>query len=175
MKSRKNDVVENLDSNKSRTCLGTTTTTKTREEEETKKKTTTIKQQEEKTTTKKREWKNDFNDNGSNKRPKEEEEDTPTIDDLEEFEVNASDLVTKTEAKTVYCLPEGTLAVCDYVEKENPRHKGWTPMKMYRRSEIRKWARERFEGLEGLIAERTKRSDRRLAKDMEQAREIFEN
>ena len=33
-------------------------------------------------------------------------------DDLEAFEEGASDLVPKTEAKKMYCLPEGSLAVC---------------------------------------------------------------
>ena len=64
----------------------------------------------------------------------------------------------------MYCLPEGTLAVCQFTEKDNPHHKGWTPMKMYSRSEIRKRSRKRFDGLEGLVAERKKREEGGLQK-----------
>jgi len=95
-------------------------------------------------------------------------------DRLEPFEEGASEYVTKTEAMSVYCLPEGTLAVCeDCIEKENPRNKSWKPMKLYRRSEVRQRARARYGGMEGLIRERTKRRERKLAKDMKGASDIF--
>jgi hypothetical protein len=97
---------------------------------------------------------------------------TPTLP-LEEFEVEASEWVNKKEAKEMYCLPEGTLAVCEVQEKENPIHKGWTPMKLYRRTELRKYAHKRWEGMEGLIAERNQRKEKRLAKDMKEAANIF--
>jgi len=92
---------------------------------------------------------------------------------LEQFEEGASEFVTKKEAMKMYCLPEGTLAVCKYVEKQNPRHKGWTPMKLYNRAEIRRRARERFGGLEGLIAERRKREEKRFQNDLEKTKNIF--
>mmetsp|Transcript_36436 Transcript_36436/g.56561 ORF Transcript_36436/g.56561 Transcript_36436/m.56561 type:complete len:167 (-) Transcript_36436:71-571(-) len=93
---------------------------------------------------------------------------------LEEFEVGASEWVTKKEAKSTYCLPDGTLAVCECQERENPRHKGWTPMKLYRRSEIRQRAHKRFGGMEGLVEERQKRRAKQLAKDMKDADKLFE-
>ena len=37
----------------------------------------------------------------------------------EAFEEGASPWVSKAEAKKMYCLPEGTLAVCAVVEKDN--------------------------------------------------------
>ena len=92
---------------------------------------------------------------------------------LEDFEENASEFVTKTEAMKMYCLPEGTLAVCKFVEKENPHHKGWAPMKMYDRAEIRKRARQRYGGLDGLIAERKRREEKRFAKDLQKAGSLF--
>jgi hypothetical protein len=97
---------------------------------------------------------------------------TPTLP-LEDFEVEASEWVNKKEAKEMYCLPEGTLAVCEVQEKENPIHKGWTPMKLYRRTELRKYAHKRWEGMDGLIAERNQRREKRLAKDMKEAANIF--
>jgi hypothetical protein len=73
----------------------------------------------------------------------------------------------------MYCLPEGTLAVCAFSEKANPHHKGWTPMKLFNRSEIRRRARERFGGIEGLIAERQMREDKRFQKDLERTKDVF--
>ena len=93
--------------------------------------------------------------------------------ELEDFEIGASDLVTKTEATRMYCLPEGTLAVCQCVEKQNPKHKGWTPMKLYYRSEIRRRARKRHGGIEGLVAERRKRAEKRFQKDLERTKDVF--
>jgi hypothetical protein len=91
----------------------------------------------------------------------------------EEFEMGASEFVTKKEAMKMYCLPEGTLAVCAFSEKQNPHHKGWTPMKLFNRSEIRRRARKRFGGIEGLIAERQMREDKRFQKDLERTKDVF--
>ena len=93
--------------------------------------------------------------------------------ELEDFEVGASPWVTKDEAMRKYCLPQGTLAVCSYEERPNPRNKSWTPMRLYKRSEIRRRARERFGGLEGLIEERRKRDKKRFANDMAETRDVF--
>ena len=93
---------------------------------------------------------------------------------LEVFEEDASEWITKQEAKAKYCVPDGTLAVCETMEKPNPHNPQWTPMKLYRRSEIRRRAHKRFGGLEGLIHERNKREEARLEKDLQRARdEIF--
>mmetsp|Transcript_9188 Transcript_9188/g.21148 ORF Transcript_9188/g.21148 Transcript_9188/m.21148 type:complete len:166 (-) Transcript_9188:540-1037(-) len=112
---------------------------------------------------------------GAAKEKKEEkisEEEDGNVE-LEEFEIHASPYVTKKEAMQTYCLPEGTLAVCEFVERENPHRKGWTPMKLFRRSEVRRRARKRFGGLEGLIAERKKREEKRFQKDWESTKDIF--
>ena len=93
--------------------------------------------------------------------------------ELEDFEVGASPWVTKDEAMRKYCLPQGTLAVCSYEERPNPRNKGWKPMRLYKRSEIRRRARERFGGLEGLVEERRKRDKKRFANDMAETRDVF--
>mmetsp|Transcript_7126 Transcript_7126/g.19336 ORF Transcript_7126/g.19336 Transcript_7126/m.19336 type:complete len:180 (-) Transcript_7126:697-1236(-) len=95
------------------------------------------------------------------------------LDVLEQFEENASSFVTKKEAMKMYCLPQGTLAVCECEERENPHHKGWTPMKMYKRTELRRRARKRFGGMQGLIEERQQRQEKRLMKDMAKAEAMF--
>ena len=92
---------------------------------------------------------------------------------IEQFEEGASEWVTKKEAMNTYCLPEGTLAVCEVEERENPHNKLWKPMKLYRRSEIRAWAHKRYGGIDGLVAERNMRRERKFAKDMEAATDIF--
>lgn len=110
-----------------------------------------------------------------------EQEDSPisqalnkeTEDKLEEFEIGASDFVSKQDAMKVYCLPTGTLAVCECIEKPNPRNSSWKPMKLYLRSEIRQRARDRFGGLDGLIKERKKREAKRFEKEMDKAKDFF--
>lgn len=49
---------------------------------------------------------------------------------LESFEIGAAPMITKKEAMSIYCLPEGILAVCQCVENENPQRKGWSNLKV---------------------------------------------
>lgn len=111
----------------------------------------------------------DANTKTQNEDRKEEEEEV----ELEDFEIDASRYVTKQEAMKKYCLPAGTLEVCDYIEKDNPRQSKWNKMKLYHRSEIRKRARERWGGLEGLQEERRRRELKRSEKDMEDGYRVF--
>jgi hypothetical protein len=93
---------------------------------------------------------------------------------LEDFEMGASEYVTKTEAMAVYCLPEGTIAVCTIMDrKDNPHHTGWKPMILYRRREIRWWAHERYGGVVGLQRERLQRQEKKFQKELQQAKDVF--
>jgi hypothetical protein len=92
---------------------------------------------------------------------------------LEDFEQNASLYISQTEAQRLYCIPLGTLAVCSYIEKDNPRKNGWSKMKLYLRSEVRWRARKRFGGMEGLIKEREQRKKKRFEKDLEEMKDVF--
>ena len=92
---------------------------------------------------------------------------------LEEFEHNATPYITQTEAQKSYCLPLGTLAVCTYIEKDNPHKRGWSKMKLYARQEVRRRARQRFGGKAGLIRERDSRKRKRLEKDLEEIKDVF--
>jgi DNA-repair protein complementing XP-A cells len=94
---------------------------------------------------------------------------------LEDFEVGASEWVTKKEAVSRYCLQEGTLAVCKVEERQNPHNKRWKPVKLYLRAEIRRRARERFGGLEGLQEERRRREQKRFSNDLERTRNLFQS
>lgn len=93
--------------------------------------------------------------------------------ELEDFEIDASPFVSKQEAMKKYCIPQGTLDVCDYVEKDNPRNAKFSKMKLYHRKEIRERSRKRFEGLQGLIEERRKRELKRFQKDFDDVNDIF--
>ena len=92
---------------------------------------------------------------------------------LEDFEQGASPYISQTEAQRMYCIPMGTLAVCSYIEKENPRKNGWSKMKLYLRSEVRRRARKRFGGVDGLIKEREKRKKNRFERDLEEMKDVF--
>jgi XPA protein C-terminus len=94
-------------------------------------------------------------------------------DEIEAFEEGASDYITKQEAMKVYCLPQGTLDVCAFVEKPNPRNSTWQAMKLYHRNEIRRRAHLRYGGINGLEAEREKRNQLRLVKDIEKSKDVF--
>jgi hypothetical protein len=92
---------------------------------------------------------------------------------LEDFEIGASEFVTRQDAMKLYCLPTGTLDVCQYVERPNPRHASWKPMRLYHRKEIRRRARQRFGGRAGLVQERQQRADKRLSNDLAKASQLF--
>ena len=92
---------------------------------------------------------------------------------LEDFEINAAPYISQTEAQRTYCLPKGTLDVCSFIEKDNPHKKGWSKMKLYVRSEVRKRAHKRFGGKAGLIEERNKRKNRRFEKDLAGVKHVF--
>jgi len=99
-----------------------------------------------------------------------------SVDDessLEDFELNASSRISQTEAQRTYCIPKGTLEVCAYIEKDNPGKRGFSKMKLYVRSEMRRRGRKRFGGKEGLIAEREARKRKRFEKDLKATKDVF--
>ena len=116
---------------------------------------------------------NDTGMNGEAKQTKYEQGEDEEDLELEDFEVGASEHVTKQQAMKLYCLPEGTLRVCSFIEKDNPHQKKFSAMKLYSRSEIRRRARERFGGLEGLVKERRRRELKKLERDLEATQDVF--
>lgn len=112
----------------------------------------------------------------NNNQQKEEQEETEEEEiELEEFEIGASTQITKTEAMKLYCLPIGTLNICSYITKPNPRQSKWKEMKLYNRNEIRRRARERFGGLDGLKEERRRREMKRFERDLDVVDGVFGN
>jgi len=118
-------------------------------------------------------------DNGGKKSTPQTKQSTNTTDNdsdtesHEDFELNASQYISQTDAQRLYCVPKGTLDVCAYIEKDNPHNKGFAKMKLYFRKEVRKRAHKRFGGKQGLILEREKRRKKRSAKDLEESKNIF--
>lgn len=121
-----------------------------------------------------------INDNKTNKSTQQQARGSSVKDEeneddisLEEFELNASPYIPQTEAQRLYCVPLGTLAVCTYIEKPNPRSKSFTPMKLYDRNEVRQRAHARYGGKAGLSAERERRKKNRSDKDLDEMKNIF--
>ena len=48
--------------------------------------------------------------------------------------------VTKKEAKETYLLPEGTIAVLKFVERDNPHHSSWTKVRQLESLELKRGA-----------------------------------
>jgi len=92
---------------------------------------------------------------------------------LEDFELDCSPYISQTEAQRTYCVPKGTLEVCAYIEKDNPRNRGFSKMKLYDRGEVRQRARKRFGGKAGLTEERDRRRKKRFEKDLEEVKDVF--
>lgn len=121
----------------------------------------------------------DINDTETNKSKQQQTRGSSVKDEndnlisLEEFELNASPYISQTEAQRLYCVPLGTLAVCTYIEKPNPRSKSFTPMKLYNRNDVRQRAHARYGGKAGLIAERERRKKNRSDKDLDEMKNIF--
>ena len=92
---------------------------------------------------------------------------------LEDFERDAPTHISQAEAKRVYCIPQGTLAVCSFIEKDNPHQRSWAKMKLYSRRDVRRRARKRFGGKDGLAHERERRKKNRLEKDLKEMKDVF--
>ena len=69
--------------------------------------------------------------------------------------------VTKTEAKAVFLLPEGTLRTMRFRTKANPRHSSWSGMKLYLRKQCREQAHKLYGDDAGIEEERKRRIQRR--------------
>ena len=101
-------------------------------------------------------------------------EDCEDSDDesLEEFERDASAYVSQTEAQKIYCLPKGTIDVLSFTERDNPHQRGFSNMKLYSRAEVRRRARKRYGGKNGLITEREKRKMKKYEKELKEVKKM---
>jgi len=100
---------------------------------------------------------------------------TPTeeLQVLEDFEIEASTHITKEQAMKMYCLPQSTIEMCSFVVKDNPKCNKFAPMKLYSRQEVRKRARDKYGGIQGLQKEREERQMKRLQRDLQSSQDLF--
>ncbi|KAL7498323.1 hypothetical protein ACHAWT_007651 [Skeletonema menzelii] len=91
---------------------------------------------------------------------------------LEEFERDASEYVSQTEAQKTYCLPKGTIDVLSFIERDNPHQRGFSKMKLFSRAEVRRRARKRYGGKSGLITEREKRKMKKYEKELKEIKKM---
>ena len=91
---------------------------------------------------------------------------------VEEFERDASAYVSQTEAQKIYCLPKGTIDVLSFIERDNPHQRGFSKMKLYSRAEVRRRARKRYGGKNGLITEREKRKMKKYEKELKEVKKM---
>lgn len=111
--------------------------------------------------------------NGSTTRTNEDSIGNDDESSLEDFEIDAAPHISQTEAQRTYCVPLGTLAVCSFIEKDNPHKRGWSKMKLYDRAEVRRRARKRFGGKGRLVEERERRKKKRFEKDLQEMKDVF--
>lgn len=81
--------------------------------------------------------------------------------------------MTKTDVQSTYLLPDGTVRVLKFIEKENPRNNRWSSMKLYLRKEARKYSFERWGGAEGLEEERKKRESKKWEASVKKTKDVF--
>ena len=79
---------------------------------------------------------------------------------------NDYELLNKTDASKEYLIPDDTLKFIPYMEKENPRHAEWAPMKMYMRRMVKAASMERWGSEEGLADEKLSRETSKMQRDL---------
>ncbi|KAG5192111.1 hypothetical protein JKP88DRAFT_352052 [Tribonema minus] len=85
----------------------------------------------------------------------------------------AYELMTKADVQKLFLLPEGTIRVLKYVERENPRNKGWTPMRLYLHKDARVWALKRWSTVEALEEERKRRDAKKWEESVKRTKGVF--
>lgn len=76
------------------------------------------------------------------------------------------DLITKTEASTMYLLPSSTFSMLRHSPKVNVQHPSWAPIQLYLRKQVKDAAILRFGSEENLNNELRIRGERRFQKQM---------
>ncbi|CAM9441049.1 unnamed protein product [Choristocarpus tenellus] len=82
-------------------------------------------------------------------------------------------LITKKEATSVYLLPEGTIAILKFLEKDNPHHTSWTKMKLFLRKQVLEYSHKRWKGAEGLQAEVERREELKWNRAVARTKGVF--
>ncbi|CAM9299270.1 unnamed protein product [Ectocarpus fasciculatus] len=81
--------------------------------------------------------------------------------------------VSTKDVKDTYLLPQGTIAVLKFVERDNPHHSSWTKMKLYLRREVAEYSFKRWGSEDGLAAERRRRESLKYDRSLARTKGIF--
>ncbi|CBJ26398.1 conserved unknown protein [Ectocarpus siliculosus] len=81
--------------------------------------------------------------------------------------------VSTKDVKDTYLLPQGTIAVLKFVERDNPHHSSWTKMKLYLRREVVAYSYKRWGSEDGLAAERRRRESLKYDRSLARTKGIF--
>ncbi|CAM9465963.1 unnamed protein product [Ectocarpus sp. 12 AP-2014] len=81
--------------------------------------------------------------------------------------------VSTKDVKDTYLLPQGTIAVLKFVERDNPHHSSWTKMKLYLRREVVAYSYKRWGSEDGLAAERRRRESLKYDRSLARTQGIF--
>ena len=79
------------------------------------------------------------------------------------------DLITKATAVAEYLVTQGTMNLLRYAAKKNPRHSGFSTMKLFLRRDVKEKALERWGSLDAIEQERRLRDEQRAARAIEKA------
>lgn len=85
------------------------------------------------------------------------------------------ELLPKSAAQQRFLLPDASFKVLRYVEKKNPRHSSWQPMKLYLVKHVRARSYVRWGGEEGLGAELERRDAKHWDRTFKRTAELFAN
>mmetsp|Transcript_11580 Transcript_11580/g.43223 ORF Transcript_11580/g.43223 Transcript_11580/m.43223 type:complete len:205 (-) Transcript_11580:118-732(-) len=83
------------------------------------------------------------------------------------------EVISKGTAQTEFLLPPSTLHVLRYLEKQNPRHSGFSNMKLYLRAQVREKAMARWGSEEAIEAERRRREREKFERSRQKATRIL--
>ncbi|CAM9136450.1 unnamed protein product [Ectocarpus sp. 4 AP-2014] len=81
--------------------------------------------------------------------------------------------VSTKDVKDTYLLPQGTIAVLKFVERDNPHHSSWTKMKLFLRREVVAYSYKRWGSEDGLAAERRRRESLKYDRSLARTKGIF--
>jgi hypothetical protein len=83
-------------------------------------------------------------------------------------------LISGDVVKSEYLIPASSLCLMKFVERDNPRNRGWVGMKLYLRKHAREKAVKKWGSSEGLAVELEKRRSRKYKRDLLIASSTFD-
>jgi len=83
------------------------------------------------------------------------------------------DMISKGEVRSAYLIPEDTIKMMKFVEKNNPHNSHWTPMHLYLRKHAKEFAIKRFGSLAAMEFEKHTREQNKFETDYIKAENVI--